>query len=196
MLFVASGWFPSAAFNQIFGIVLAGWLVSEVLNAVFSLIVLRHGERRDRGSYLIVYAAIVFAILGSYFLRAASLFVLPTILQYIGILLMGSGVFIREWAIITLGRAFSPTVIIKTDQQLVTRGLYHWLRHPSYTGILLTLAGLPLALGTLPGLILTVVVTWVAFSYRVRVEEQALLSAFGVEYSEYIKRTWKFFPGY
>ena len=78
---------------------------------------------------------------------------------------------------------------------MTTKGPYRWIRHPAYGGALLTIVGVPLALGTWAGALVTAAIGLAAYSYRVRVEEQALLAAFGDEYREYRRRTWKFLPG-
>ena len=80
--------------------------------------------------------------------------------------------------------------------RLVTRGPYNYIRHPSYTGSLLILTGLSLTIGTWLGSLFAFVVSLIAHEYRIRVEEEALREAFGSDYEEYEKRTWKLFPGF
>jgi protein-S-isoprenylcysteine O-methyltransferase Ste14 len=58
-----------------------------------------------------------------------------------------------------------------------------------YTGMLM-------ALGTWLGALITFALVTGSLLYRIRVEEQALLTALGTEYREYIKNTWKLFPGW
>jgi protein-S-isoprenylcysteine O-methyltransferase Ste14 len=53
-----------------------------------------------------------------------------------------------------------------------------------------------LAIGTWLGAFVALTAIWIAIRYRIRVEEEALLEAFGSEYEEYKRRTWKVFPGY
>ena len=53
---------------------------------------------------------------------------------------------VRLWAVRTLGRWFTTVVRVAPDQQVVAGGPYRWVRHPSYLGLLLTLAGLGLML--------------------------------------------------
>ena len=76
-------------------------------------------------------------------------------------------------------------------QSVVSNGLYHYLRHPIYTGDLLLLIGLELALNSwlllgTPILILIVI--------RQALKEEALLSKKLPGYSEYCKRTKMFIP--
>ncbi len=45
-------------------------------------------------------------------------------------------------AILTLGRLFTVNVAIQADHSVVETGLYRFVRHPSYVGLLLTFVGL------------------------------------------------------
>ena len=65
-----------------------------------------------------------------------------------GLVLMWGGIALRVWAVRTLGPLFCTVVVIQDDHRLITTGPYRLLRHPSYAGSLLTLAGLGLALGS------------------------------------------------
>jgi len=87
-------------------------------------------------------------------------------------------------------------VQVSEKAKLVTNGPHNYIRHPAYTGGILSLIGIPLAVGTWFGALVAIVVSWIAYQYRIRVEEEALQAAFGSEYEEYKKRTWKLFPGF
>lgn len=140
---------------------------------------------------LIVWGSIFISFLA----RALHMGVFENNLQYLGLGLTGLGIAFREWAVLSLGRFFTVTVTIEADHSLVQRGPYRWLRHPAYTGSILSLVGFPLALGTWAGGVLVLVLSLVGFLYRVRIEEQALLDALGDEYRDYMEHTWRFFPG-
>lgn len=92
------------------------------------------------------------------------------------------GLLLRWWSSLTLGKFF--TVVLKTssDQVVVTRGPYRALRHPSYTGLLLAFVGCGLALANWVGALGSVALLLVALTYRIRIEERALVSALGDEY--------------
>jgi protein-S-isoprenylcysteine O-methyltransferase Ste14 len=101
---------------------------------------------------------------------------------------------VREWAILSLGRAFTAMVEVNPGQELVTSGPYRRVRHPAYTGSMLTLAGFGLAAGSWVGALLAIGIAAAGYSYRVRVEERAMLEAFGEEYREYMRRSGRFLP--
>jgi len=73
-------------------------------------------------------------------------------------------------------------------------GPYRFLRHPSYTGMLMILLGLGLASRTWLGTVIILALFSLVISYRIRVEEDALKAEFGTEYLEYAKKTKRLFP--
>ena len=75
-----------------------------------------------------------------------------------GVCLMAFGLLVRQWAIFTLGRYFTPDVRVHAHQVVVDRGPYRWVRHPSYTGLVLFHVGLGLALTNWAALALIAVV--------------------------------------
>ncbi len=124
----------------------------------------------------------------------AGLGALPDWAFYLGILLMLLGVFVRQWAIAVLGRFFSLTVRVTEDHKVVDKGPYKFIRHPSYTGVLITFIGLGLAVQSAGALLVFLVVFSLSFGYRMRVEERTLLSELGPDYSSYMKRTKRLLP--
>lgn len=113
-----------------------------------------------------------------------------------GIGLMVFGISFRIWAIRTLDKAFSATVQIKKDQQLITSGPYKWFRHPSYTGAWTLMVGTSLLFHSYAGLIIMGPgMLWV-YSKRIATEEKTLQNAFGKAYSEMKFRTWMILPGW
>ena len=119
---------------------------------------------------------------------------LPDWVFYPGIFLMLLGVLVRQWAIAVLGRFFSLNVRIVEDHKVVDKGPYRWVRHPSYTGVLVTFIGLSLAVQSLGALLILLVVFTFSYGYRMRVEEKTLLAELGDEYAGYMKRTKRILP--
>jgi protein-S-isoprenylcysteine O-methyltransferase len=186
-------WFPSLEFAQAFTILYLAWPVIELLNSIRGHS--KRGHSQDRGSYGVIFLGIFLSLTLAFTMRGLNLGVVTGSAQLLGLAIMLVGVAFREWSIAVLGRSFSVRVVIKDGQRLTTKGPYRWIRHPAYGGALLTIVGVPLALGTWAGAFVTAAIGLAAYSYRVRVEEQALLAAFGDEYREYRRRTWKFLPG-
>ncbi len=116
-------------------------------------------------------------------------------LRYTGLVMFIAGVALRVWAFIYLGRLFSVFLTIQEGHRLVTDNIYRYVRHPSYTGLLLRSLGWALVFRSLFGL-----VAWLALLAfilkRMRHEEGMLESEFTTEWEEYGRSTrWRLVPG-
>ena len=101
---------------------------------------------------------------------------------------------LRIWAIATLGSSFRTTVETHQDQEVVRRGPYRLVRHPSYTGLLLTCLGYGVAVQNWLSLIFAIGLPLVAILYRIHVEEAELVSSLGSDYERYRKETKTLIP--
>ncbi|MGH2521247.1 MAG: methyltransferase family protein [Anaerolineales bacterium] len=113
---------------------------------------------------------------------------------YLGLGLMLVGLAFRGYAIWQLGQFFAPEVAIQPGQRVVDRGLYRYLRHPSYTGTFITIVGYGLALTNWLSLLIMLALPGIVYAFRMKVEEAALLEAFGEEYRAYMRRTKRLIP--
>jgi protein-S-isoprenylcysteine O-methyltransferase Ste14 len=118
------------AFDSVLGV----WIVGEWrirLRSHFN----RRGSRRDRGSLLVVLASVVAGLAGGFALaanvHAAGMGDARRPLFVVGLVLMGAGIALRQWAVTLLGRFFTVDVRLHPDQTVVERGPYRWVRHPS-----------------------------------------------------------------
>jgi protein-S-isoprenylcysteine O-methyltransferase Ste14 len=76
----------------------------------------------------------------------------PAVVHVLGNLLVLAGFALTTWAM-TVNRHFEVGVRIQSDRAhaVVDTGPYHWVRHPGYTGVLVSYyLGVPLALGSWP----------------------------------------------
>lgn len=155
-------------------------------------------SKRDRGSQLVL----LFTLYAGMGIGYGLAFLLPSavipgdhaFVFGIGIALMLLGVGLRWYAIRVLGRYFTRDVAVRTGQTVVQTGPYQLIRHPSYSGGLLTLLGFGLTLGNAAGLAAILAMALVGYTYRVRVEERALCEALGQPYLDYMRRTKRFIP--
>ena len=114
--------------------------------------------------------------------------------EYGSAALLISGMGLRWFSIIYLGREFTIDVAIIEGHRLVTTGPYKLIRHPSYTGVLLIFLGMGVHFNHIVSLVsLSFPIFWV-IRYRIGVEEKALESFFGIEYKQYQQRTKKLLP--
>jgi protein-S-isoprenylcysteine O-methyltransferase Ste14 len=111
----------------------------------------------------------------------------------LGLALGAAGVAFRWYAIKTLGRFFTMRVTTTADQSVVDTGPYRLIRHPSYTGSLMTVLGVLLCMTNWLSLVCLLVAV-PGFAYRMKVEEQALLVALGEPYLVYMRRTKRLIP--
>jgi len=156
------------------------------------------GAKKDRGSKLLIYAlvwiGIAAAFASPYSIPEARITLPGAAVFWTAIALMWAGVVLRTWAVITLGRFFRQDVHIHDDHKLVTSGPYRVLRHPGYTGGLLTVCGIGLAQGNWISLAAAFFLLLAAYAWRIVVEEAALRARFGEAFLSHRKRTWAIIP--
>ena len=111
-----------------------------------------------------------------------------------GLALMAGGLALRFWAIRVLARFFTVDVNIQEGHELIRSGPYRLLRHPSYTGSLMTFLGFGLALGNVWSLLVLLAPVIFAFVWRMRVEERVLAEAFPMQYPDYARQTKRLIP--
>ena len=104
------------------------------------------------------------------------------------------GLTLRWYSIIYLGRFFTANVAIHSGHEIIDTGPYKRIRHPSYTGALLAFLGLALSLANWVSLAVVLVPILLAFSRRISIEENALASALGSPYTNYMRRTKRLAP--
>ena len=95
----------------------------------------------------------------------------------------------------SLGKFFTVDVAIQEEHILVVRGLYKYVRHPSYAGLLVEFIGLALYFGSWVSLMVIVIPLAGAILYRIRCEETVLREKFGKQYEEYMAHTKALIPG-
>ena len=106
-----------------------------------------------------------------------------------------AGSILRWWAIRRLGRFFTVDVATAADQRVVEDGPYRFVRHPSYTGLLLQFAGLALTLNHAVAWLIILVPVTAGLMHRIRREEAVLREHLGAPYADYCRRTRRLIPG-
>jgi len=104
-----------------------------------------------------------------------------------------TGLIVAMIARRTLAGNWSRAVAFKEDHELITTGLYHYVRHPIYTGVLLVILATALSVGTLSagiGFVIIVLGLW----FKLRAEEELLTKHFPKEYLAYKDRTKALIP--
>jgi protein-S-isoprenylcysteine O-methyltransferase Ste14 len=172
---------------------LAVWAAFELGVRVRERLGGRGSATHDRGTRALIAvtlgAAIGFAVvLGS---RSTE----PQISYSLGVIVMWLGLAIRAWAVAALGRAFRTTVEVDSGQTVVSTGPYRWVRHPSYSGLLLIVTGCGLAAGNWLALAVCAVLPLPALLWRIHVEESELTRVLEDRYRAYQAQTKRLIPG-
>src|SRR5260370_28811837 len=145
--------------GPIFALIFWGVVASGILPEVIAW----RGKRstdsskaRDQGSLNLIavlwWSGIAMDFSFSLLLPQAAISWNRTSLFFVGICLMLLGIALRWYSAAILGKYFTFDVAIHSGQILVEVGPYRYIRHPSYSGALLTLLGFGLALGNWIGL--------------------------------------------
>lgn len=175
-----------------------GWFASEILVGIVKRAKRSRGKVQDRGSLLILWIVITASVTACQWFsetHARNMFGGAHALKTAGVFVMLVGLAVRWTAIFTLGKSFSSNVAIQDSQQITRTGLYRFVRHPSYLGLLLVFLAVGLHSRNWVSLFVVLAPTTSALLYRIHVEEAALADAFGEEYVAYSKATKRLVPG-
>jgi len=112
-----------------------------------------------------------------------------------GVVLIAAGIGLRAWSIAALGRFFQYWIKVQPGHRVVTGGPYRYVRHPSYTGIALVLAGIALACDDIWSLVAVAVLGGAGLAVRIRAEERQLTQALGAEYEHFAAGRKRLVPG-
>jgi protein-S-isoprenylcysteine O-methyltransferase Ste14 len=178
---------------------LAAWLLLEIGLLFRDRVRGKGSGAQDRGTlwlnFVLIAAAIITAGILTGKLHSAPWQFGSTGLSAAGLLVMWAGLAVRIWAVMVLGRSFRMTVEVDADQNVVDSGPYRWVRHPSYTGILLITAGLGLVYGNWPALAILLLLPVGVLIHRIFVEEALLTEVIGSTYTDYSAQTKRLVPG-
>ena len=111
-----------------------------------------------------------------------------------GVTTIAAGSLLRRHCWRMLGASFTGDVQARSDQEVVSRGAYRILRHPSYTAGILLNAGVGFALGSWISAALLTVASIVVYMYRMAVEERTLLAVIGEPYREFMRTRKRLIP--
>lgn len=119
----------------------------------------------------------------------------PMLFAICGLILIVMGLVLRWVAILSLRRHFTVDVAVIQNHRLVTTGIYRYIRHPAYSGSLLSFLGLGLSFSNYLSILIIFVPICAAFLYRIKVEEKFLTAALGDTYLKYCQSTKRLIPG-
>jgi protein-S-isoprenylcysteine O-methyltransferase len=178
-------------------ILIVAWVASEIALAFARRSGDRTAESLDRSSLRVLWITISLSVTAAIMLagrRFGAFGTGWTDWGRVGVVLILAGLALRWWAILTLRHAFTVDVAVASGQSVIESGPYAFVRHPSYTGILLSFAGLGLLLRHWTSVVaLLVPITW-ALLYRIGIEERALVAGLGEAYADFMRRRKRLVP--
>jgi len=174
----------------------AGWIVIWLLWAIRTKPAQVREGFSSRMSYTIATVAAFFAMF-THDLQADwmnwRLFPPHAWVAYLGIAITAAGLLFALWARMHLGGNWSGTVTVKVDHKLIRTGPYRFVRHPIYSGMVLAMIGTALERRQVRGLV-AVVLLYIGFSIKRRIEDGYMMATFGSEYQDYMRSTGALFP--
>ncbi len=147
-------------------------------------------------SFLSMPIAVVLPYL-EYKIIISEIFILSQFSTYfflIGIILLILGGLILLLSRIQLGEYGGPRIVIEEAHQLITNGIYKYIRHPMYLGFLILFFGYSLSFGSIIMTTLITFLLFLIFKSRMEIEEKLLIAKFGKKYHLYIECSKKLIP--
>ena len=182
----------------LFVCVLVGWAILETWQGLK-----RRGKSSpaaqpgDRGSRLIMffYGVVAVAIAIWVAAKAPEASTPGGVITFgIGLCVMCGGLVLRWRSFKALGRYVTVPVITSPDQLLITTGPYRFVRHPSYLGLILVLAGIGVILANWFSIAVLALVPLIGVMYRTHIEEDALPGILGDAYTGYASTRKRLVP--
>jgi protein-S-isoprenylcysteine O-methyltransferase Ste14 len=144
---------------------------------------------RERLYLLVISFGLVLFVLGPVSYATGRIWVNPPVLDWVMLLVMGTGIAWCYWARRHLGRFWSASVTHKEGHRVIDTGPYRLVRHPMYTGMIVMDVAVAIICAT-PPVLLAVPVMILGLWLKARVEERFLIEELGAAtYARYQART-------
>ncbi len=125
---------------------------------------------------------IVGCFIGNYFNE-----VLPTSIEiFTGLMLFFIGQLFRMSSILTLKQRWTTKIVVIPGEELIHEGVYRYLKHPNYLGVVLESIGLPLIIGQWYLSISLGLMSAIVMIFKIKIEEDAL-----IKHCNYLKVFYK-----
>jgi len=175
------------------------WIISEIILARVKHSKTEDSKGLDKSSLRFLWITIIICVFIGVFLGVWRIgwrigYIPVKFISLIGLVLIVLGLIVRWTAILTLKKYFTVDVSILKEHKIIDKGIYKFIRHPAYAGSLLSFLGLGLSFSNWLSTLVIFIPILIAFIYRIRVEEKALVQAFGEEYTNYSKATKRLVP--
>ncbi len=118
----------------------------------------------------------------------------PAYLSVLGIALTFLGITLQRRAAFAFRAVETPMFVTAKPTTLVQTGIFGYMRHPGYVGLVLVTIGAVLLLRSVVAAAIALVVYCIWLGLRIRREEAVLKEVFGEEYDAWAARTRRFIP--
>jgi len=173
------------------------WLVPEIIHTFLHRIEASSRADEHQTSLVIKICMGTSILLASWLIRVqiwAAITWHPYLIFGVGVALIMGDVAFRWYSIRVLGKYFCVQLGVQAGQTVMKDGPYRWIRHPSYTGSLITMLGFGIAFTNWLCLVSVPLIVFIGYVYRANVEERMLANGLGDSYREYMKNTKCFIP--
>jgi protein-S-isoprenylcysteine O-methyltransferase Ste14 len=119
---------------------------------------------------------------------------LPDWVGWLGAILFALAIWLLWRSHVDLGRNWTPTLGIRDDHQLVTDGVFRYLRHPMYAAHILWAIAAALMLHNWVAGYTFLVISIIHYVSRVKIEEHMMIEHFGARYESYMRKTGRIIP--
>lgn len=197
MYLFGDSYFETTLFKEIFQITFIIYIMADIFIFTFTSHQNRNNSKKrkgDKGSCLIIVAGTMVIVLLNIVCRNNDWGIMPKLIYWCGIIFIIIGVILRIYSVLTLGKAFTISVQVNSNQKIIQSGPYKYIRHPAYSGSILSLIGISLAFRSSIGVVGTLIIIASMYGYRIKIEESMLASNFKTSYLEYKKHTKRIIP--
>jgi protein-S-isoprenylcysteine O-methyltransferase Ste14 len=177
-------------FNSIFGII-------ELI--IFTITVKKQDMTFDRPFFVQLFGhslPIGAALIGLSYIARMTAIPVTSIELAVLLTIFLAGAILRIVAVYQLGAvAFKFDIAFREKQTLKTDQLYGWMRHPSYTAMMIVILAYALTTYSWTIAMVGLLTAWFGFQFRIHYEEKALAEQYGEEYVAFQKKTSMWLPG-
>jgi len=108
--------------------------------------------------------------------------------NYLGVLLMGTGIWLNIWADLLFKVRRTTVKPFEKSTHLIENGPYRLSRNPMYLGLVVILLGVATLLGSIAPFIVAIIFAIIADRVFISIEEKYLEEIFGQKFLDYKKR--------
>lgn len=175
----------------------SSWAMLEIAIVYKTRLPCNRSDRQKYRSEKLIWVVVIASLMVALGFKQLHLAALPFAYfqrQGIALFLLSIGLALRFYGVLSLGRFFSTTAVTQSQHVLIDHGPYHFIRHPTYTGLLISFFAAGLAMGDMLAILSLLCPVTYVLNQRIRVEEQGLIEHFGQAYCDYSYRTKKLIP--